>query len=89
MLNIKSRLLWKRVEIYVNSRGYYASPKKIPSDRLEDIIDKYYSAGAGATKELKVTIWVPNLNEDYITLLATKFKNLKKLCFNVDYTLLR
>ena len=86
MLNIKSRLLWKRVEIYVNSRGYYASPKKIP---LEDIIDKYYSAGAGATKELKVTIWVPNLNEGYITLLAAKFKNLKKLCFNVDYTLLR
>ena len=85
MLNIKSRLLWKSVEIYVESRGYYASPK-IP---LGDVIDKYYSAGPGATKELKVTIWVPNLNEDYITLLATKFKNLKKLCFNVDYTLLR
>ena len=67
MLNIESRLLWRRVEIFVGRHG------------IEDVINKYCSAGAGAARELKVTTRTLRLTEDHIILLATKFKKLKKL----------
>ena len=68
MLNIESRHLWRSVKISVASRH----------DVVEDVIDKYCSAGAGAAKELAVETG-NDLNEDHIILLATKFKKLKKL----------
>ena len=68
MFNIESRLLWRHVKIDV-----------VTSDGLEEVIDKYWSAGAGAAKELEVTSRDLKLNEDHIILLATKFKKLKKL----------
>ena len=69
ILKIKSRILWRCVKI------------EVVRDNLEDVIDKYCSAGAGATKELDVTASL-NFNVGHIILLATKFKNLKKLRLN-------
>ena len=66
MLNTESRLLWRRIKISVGRH-----------DIVEDVINKYCSAGAGAAKELEVKTGI--LNEDRIILLATKFKKLKKL----------
>ena len=48
------------------------------SSALERVIEKYCSAGAGSAKDLRVA-YDYDLNREDIILLATKFKNLKKL----------
>jgi len=53
--------------------------------RFEFVIEKYCSAGAGLAKELEVELHElhdDELNTEDIILLATEFKNLKKLCLS-------
>ena len=67
--NIECRVLWRGCVIQFYSRSEF-----------ECVIEKYCSAGAGSAKDLEVLCDV--LNREYIILLATKFKNLKKLRLN-------
>ena len=59
--------------------------------RFEGVIEEYCSAGAVSANDLNVEFSYDDLNQDIlnlhlnredIILLATKFKNLKKLCFD-------
>ena len=64
------RKLWRGCVIECYSRSEF-----------ECVIEKYCSAGAGSAKDLGVA-YDYDLDREDIILLATKFKNLKKLCLD-------
>ena len=65
--------MWSCVKIYVD-------PYK--GDMLEEITDRYHSAGARTTNELHIDNPTGfTFDSDDLILLATRFKNLKKLHF--------
>ena len=67
------RLFWSCVKIFVDT---------FKGDKLEEVTDSYHCVGATSTNELDVEGsfgFVFNRND--LILLATRFKNLKKLHF--------